>query len=69
MRILSEEERQETLSVLTANRADTERQLQAMPIVIETIGLKNRQDELVRRLQEIDDAFKVFKRPTVLVHV
>ncbi len=55
--------------MLAANRADTEKQLQAMPIVIETIGLKRRQDELVRRLQEIDEAFKVFNRPTVLVHV
>jgi hypothetical protein len=69
MRILGDEERQETLAVLAANRADTERQLQGLPIVIETLGLRRRQDELLRRLQEIEEAFKVFSRPLVLVKI
>jgi hypothetical protein len=36
MRLLPEEERQETLAILARNRVEVEKQLAALPIVIET---------------------------------
>ncbi|KAJ9513997.1 hypothetical protein QJQ45_021078 [Haematococcus lacustris] len=50
MRLLPEEERLETLSILERNRVDVERALQSMPIVIETPSQIRRKDEMERRL-------------------
>jgi len=69
MRMLPEEERLETLAILQKNRQEVERALQVMPIIIETPSQKRRKDDLERRLREIEDAFKIFSRPKVLVHV
>ncbi|KAL6763406.1 flagellar/basal body protein [Haematococcus lacustris] len=69
MRLLPEEERLETLSILERNRVDVERALQSMPIVIETPSQIRRKDEMERRLREIADAVKIFSRPKVIVHV
>lgn len=69
MRVLPEEERLETLAILERNRKEVERALQAMPIVIETPSQVRRRDELEKRLREIEDAYKVFSRPKVLVHL
>ena len=67
MRLLSEDERLETLAVLQKNRADVERALQGLPLKIETVGQIRRRDELERRMREIDEGLKVFARPKVLV--
>ncbi|GFH06303.1 4-diphosphocytidyl-2 C-methyl-D-erythritol synthase [Haematococcus lacustris] len=63
MRLLPEEERLETQSILERNRVDVERALQSMPIVIETPSQIRRKDEMERRLREIADAVKIFSRP------
>ncbi|MEW5301363.1 MAG: hypothetical protein WDW36_004226 [Sanguina aurantia] len=68
MRMLDEEERLETLAILTRNRAEIDRAIQGLPIIIETPGQIRRKDELERRLQEIEDAFRIFCRPKVMVH-
>ena len=67
MRLLSEDERLETLAVLQKNRADVERALQGLPLKIETVGQIRRRDELERRMREIEEGLKVFARPKVLV--
>mmetsp|Transcript_25560 Transcript_25560/g.64845 ORF Transcript_25560/g.64845 Transcript_25560/m.64845 type:complete len:296 (-) Transcript_25560:370-1257(-) len=69
MRLLPEEERLETLAILERNKRDVEKALQSMPIIIETPSQIRRKDELEKRLKEIDDAFKVFSRAKVLVHI
>lgn len=69
MRMLPEEERLETLGLLEANRLEVEKQLQQLPILIETPGQVRRKDELERRLQEIEEAKKIFSRSKVLVHL
>lgn len=43
--------------------------LQTMPIIVETPSQIRRKNELETRLREIEDAFKVFSRPKVLVHL
>ncbi|GAX83094.1 hypothetical protein CEUSTIGMA_g10520.t1 [Chlamydomonas eustigma] len=67
MRLLPEDERLETLTVLQKNRHEVERALQALPLRIETPGQIRRRDELERRLREIEEGLKVFARPKVLV--
>jgi hypothetical protein len=67
MRLLSEDERLETLAVLQKNRADVERALQGLPLKIETVGQIRRRDELERRMREVEEGLKVFARPKVLV--
>ncbi len=69
MRILPEEERLETLAILEQNRIEIDRQIQGLPIIIETPSMIRRKEDLERRLCEIEDAVKVFSRPKVLVHV
>ncbi len=43
--------------------------LQALPLRIETLSAIRRKEDLERRLQEIEDATKIFQRPKVLVHL
>lgn len=69
MRMLPEEERLDTLAILERNRQEVERQLQNLPLLIETPGQIRRQDELTRRMQEIEQAHKIFSRSSVLVHL
>lgn len=52
--MLDEDERLDTLAILTRNRAEIDRALQGLPIIIETPGQIRRKDELERRLQEIE---------------
>ena len=46
-----------------------ERQIQRLPIIIETPSMIRHRDELERRMREIEDAFRVFSRPKVLVQM
>lgn len=69
MRLLPEEERLETLQILQKNREEVERAIQGLPLRIETPSAIRRKDELERRYKEIEDAFKIFSRPKVLVHL
>eukprot|EP00201_Polytomella_parva_P013485 CAMPEP_0175061004 /NCGR_PEP_ID=MMETSP0052_2-20121109/13348_1 /TAXON_ID=51329 ORGANISM="Polytomella parva, Strain SAG 63-3" /NCGR_SAMPLE_ID=MMETSP0052_2 /ASSEMBLY_ACC=CAM_ASM_000194 /LENGTH=259 /DNA_ID=CAMNT_0016326819 /DNA_START=337 /DNA_END=1116 /DNA_ORIENTATION=- len=69
MRLMPEEERLETLAVLKRNKEEIDKAIQGLPLRIETPGQIRRKDELESRLKEIDDAFKVFSRPKVLVQI
>lgn len=69
MRIMPEEERLEMLGILDESRQDVEAKLQALPFLIETPTQKAHKTSLERRLQEIDEANKVFSRTKVLVEI
>ncbi|GBF95728.1 hypothetical protein Rsub_08710 [Raphidocelis subcapitata] len=69
MRVMPEEERTETLALLERNRGEVEAALAAMPIVVETAGMRRRKDELERRLAEVAEATRVFSRKQVLVRL
>ena len=43
--------------------------LQGLPLRIETLGQIKRKADLDQRLREIEDAFKIFSRPKVVVHI
>lgn len=85
MRLMSEEERLQTLAVLNESttltkiepgfrffcifvflRVDAfqlEQQLQAMPLTVETVGQRRRMKELTDKMDEIEQAKKVFNKP------
>ena len=68
MRVMPEDEREATLAILRANRADVEAKLAALPIATgQTQTSTRRKSELETRLAEIEDAQRVFQRRVVLV--
>lgn len=68
MRVMPEDEREATLAILRANRADVEAKLAALPIAVgQTQTSLRRKAELETRLAEIEDAQRVFQRRVVLV--
>jgi hypothetical protein len=67
MRLLSDEERIETLEILESNRQEVEHSLQRMPVVVETPSQVKHKTQLERKLQEIEEATRIFSRPKVLV--
>lgn len=68
MRVMPEDEREATLAILRANRADVEAKLAALPIATgQTQTSLRRKAELETRLAEIEDAQRVFQRRVVLV--
>lgn len=67
MRIMSDDERLETLAILSSNRVEVEAELQQLPFVIETPSAVKHKNRLEKRLQEIEEARKIFSRPKVLV--
>ena len=68
MRVMPEDEREATLAILRANRADVEAKLAALPIAVgQTRTSLRRKAELETRLAEIEDAQRVFQRRVVLV--
>jgi hypothetical protein len=69
MRMLPEEERQETLAMLEKNKQEVDKAIRALPFVIETPSQIRRQNELNARLKEIEEAVRIFSRSKVLVHV
>ena len=68
MRVMPEDEREATLAILRANRADVEAKLAALPIAVgQTRTSLRRKAELETRLAEIEDAQRGFQRRVVLV--
>jgi len=67
MRLMGEEERLDTLRILSEQHEETHRSLQMMPFVIETPSQIKHKAHLERRLAEIEAAQKAFSRPRVYV--
>mmetsp|Transcript_6786 Transcript_6786/g.21506 ORF Transcript_6786/g.21506 Transcript_6786/m.21506 type:complete len:748 (+) Transcript_6786:81-2324(+) len=67
MMVMPEAERLETLAALQDSYEEVKKQLGRMPLVIETRSQIKRQEALEAKLQEIEDAVKIFSRPKVFV--
>ena len=67
MRILPEDERLKTLDILRENRSDVENKLRALPFKCETPSQIRNKQTLEARLEEIEDAQKIFGRKQVYV--
>jgi len=66
-RLLSEEERMQTLTSLQDTRKDLCNMLEKMPITMKTMSVQKRKEELENKLNEIENAIKTFSRKQVFV--
>ncbi|CAK0785311.1 hypothetical protein CVIRNUC_008518 [Coccomyxa viridis] len=67
MRLLPEEERLETLSILACSRAETEAKLRALPFVLKTESKRQLKVDLEAELEEICRSQNLLKHEGVLV--
>lgn len=65
--VLAEEERQRVLDLVKRGQERMHKELDAMPFVIDTYGLKEKQLQLTRQLAQLDAAEKAFSRTKVIV--
>ena len=68
-RLLSEEERVETLRILKQTKIATQNALSQIPLSMRTLSLAKRKEELERKLEEMDNAIKTFSRKKVYVAI
>ncbi|KAL3671610.1 hypothetical protein V7S43_003524 [Phytophthora oleae] len=69
MTLLDEDERIRTLDVLQKSLTEAQLRMNTLPLRIETLNQIRRKNELETKLQEIEDAIKVFDREKVYVAV
>ncbi|POM70232.1 Enkurin-like domain containing hypothetical protein, partial [Phytophthora palmivora] len=67
MVLLDEDERVRTLDVLRKSLTEAQLRMNSLPLRIETFNQIRRKNELEAKLQEIEDAIKVFDRTKVYV--
>lgn len=67
MRLMSEEERLETLELLNKGKADVWTALNKLPIASTTPSIIRRRNEYERKLDEIESGLKTFSRPRVYI--
>ena len=68
-RLLSEEERIFTLNKLIESKKDIENLVSKLPITMSSLAAKNKQEELYKKLDEIDNAINTFSRKKVFVKI
>ena len=66
-KLLSEEERLNTLNGLIQNKKELTNQLEKMPITTRTNAVRIRKEELIKKLEEIEKAIDMFSRKHVFV--
>jgi len=67
MTLMPENERLETLRVLSESEQITKSELFSMPLTVQTLGMKKKKNALEAKLKEIEDAVKIFNRPKVFI--
>ena len=68
-KLLSEEERLNTLNGLIKNKKEFTNQLEKMPITTRTNSIRIRKEELIKKLEEIEKAIDMFSRKQVFVKI
>ena len=68
-RLLSEEERIFTLKKLEESKKELENLVTKLPIVVDSIGAKNRQQKLYKELDEIEQAIISFSKNKIFVKI
>ena len=68
-RLLSEEERIFTLKKLKESKRELENLVTKLPITLDSIGAKNRQNKLFKELDEIEQAIITFSKTKVFVKI
>lgn len=65
--VLSEEERLDTLNIAHKKQQDLIDELNRMPMASRTLRVRNRQIEIEKELNKLDDIVKIFSRLKVYV--
>ena len=68
-RLLTEEERLFTLNKLLESKKEIENLIAKLPITMSSQAVKNKQEELFKKMDEIDNAIATFSRKKVFVKV
>ena len=68
-RLLSEEERISTLNKLLESKKEIENLIGKLPITLNSQASKNKQEELYKKIDEIDKAIETFSRKKVFVKI
>ena len=68
-KLLSDEERINTLNGLMKNKKELTNQLEKMPITTRTNSIRIRKEELIKKLEEIEKAIDMFSRKQVFVKI
>jgi hypothetical protein len=68
-KLLSDDERLDTLNQLVDSRKEVITLLERLPISLRTISLQNRKSELEKKLDELDEAIRTFSRKQVFIKV
>ena len=68
-RLLSENERIKTLNGLNESKKELLEQIEKLPISMRTVAVNHKRDELFKKLDEIEDAIKMFERKKVFVKI
>ena len=66
-RLLSEEERLFTLQKLKESKKELENIIEKLPITLNSLSLRNRQKQLYKELDEIEQAIVTFSKKQVFV--
>ncbi|KAG2392126.1 hypothetical protein C9374_012378 [Naegleria lovaniensis] len=67
MKLVSEHDRIATLSELERNKKEIQGSINRMPILCDTMSLQQKKAQLERKLEEIEDAIKIFSRKKVYI--
>ena len=68
-KLLSDEERLNTLDGLIKNKKELTNQLEKMPITTRTNSVRIRKEELIKKLEELEKAIDMFSRKQVFVKI
>ena len=68
-KLLTEEERINTLNGLIYNKKELINQLEKMPITTRTIAVQNKKEELNQKLDEIEKAIEMFSKKQVFIKI
>ena len=68
-KLLSDEERLNTLDGLIKNKKELTNQLEKMPITTRTNSVRVRKEELIKKLEELEKAIDMFSRKQVFVKI
>ena len=67
MRLVSEEDRLETLTELEKSKREVQGAINKLPMLCDTQFLQQKKNNMERKLQEIDEAIKIFSRKKVYI--
>ena len=68
-KLLSEEERMNTLNSLINNKKELINQLEKMPIAKRTMATQNKREEIVKQLEEIEKGIEMFSKKKVYIKI